>query len=71
MSAFWELSSTRNFGWVIGPIPWTAMVQYAHHHHLEPDMINVFIQVMRELDDVYIRHNANKQRQKMADKEES
>lgn len=54
MRAFWELSSCRQFGDVIGPIPWDKIMDYAERKHLEPDMIAVFEDVMRQLDEAYL-----------------
>ena len=54
LSAFWELSSCRNFGWVIGPIPWTALNDYADFSGLDSGMRKVFVAVIRELDEIYL-----------------
>lgn len=53
--AFWELSSCRQFGQVVGPIPWHRIVEYARMYHLDDDLLDVFILVMRELDEAYLR----------------
>ena len=53
--AFWELSSCRDFGQFIGPIPWDKIVLYGERKGLDSDMINVLEVVIRELDEVYLR----------------
>ena len=65
MEAFWELSSTRAFGMVVGPIPWHRMVQYAQHKGLEPEMLDWFVRVMRELDEAYLKWNTSKQKKQL------
>jgi len=55
MRAFWELSSCRFFGGgAIGPLPWDKCIAYAERKKLDPDMIDVFERVMRELDEAYL-----------------
>jgi len=53
---------------VVGPIPWTAAVEYGRMKGLEPDMLDVFIRVIREMDEVYIGENNKKQKQKMSER---
>lgn len=59
--AFWELSSCRQFGQVVGPIPWHHIVDYARFYHLDADMAEVFTVVMRELDETYLKDQREKQ----------
>ena len=62
--AFWELSSCRNFsGMGIGPIPWHHVLEYGRWKQLDPGMLVLFIQVIRELDEVYLKDLNDKQRQ--------
>jgi hypothetical protein len=58
MAAFWDLSSCRQFGFGAGPIPWDTMVAYAEFHGLEYDVACVFIQIMREMDGVWLEWEA-------------
>lgn len=53
--AFWELSSCRDFGQFVGPIPWDKIILYGERKGLDSDMINVLEVVIRELDEVYLR----------------
>jgi hypothetical protein len=62
MRGFWELSSCRIFGEVFGPIPWDKALHYGQHAGLEPDMLEVFLTVVRELDEHYLQWQ-NEQKQ--------
>jgi len=53
--AFWELSSCRQFGQVVGPIPWHRIVEYARMYHLDEGLTDIFTLVMRELDEAYLK----------------
>lgn len=64
MRAFWELSSTRQFGQVVGPIPWDMIVLYGERAGLSLDMQRVFEEVVRELDEKYLEHCREEQRQR-------
>lgn len=64
MRAFWELSSTRQFGYAIGPIPWDRIVQYAFHHGLDPAMIRTLEVVIRELDEAWLEWQRSEQRRR-------
>ena len=55
MTAFWELSSTRTFGMGIGPIPWNMMILYGSRKGLDDGMMDLFVQVIRELDEAYLK----------------
>lgn len=53
--AFWELSSCRDFGNFLGPIPWDKIILYGERKGLDEAMIGVLELVIRELDEVYLR----------------
>jgi hypothetical protein len=50
--AFHELSTCRNQG----PIPWDAMVQYAHYLDLDKDEFEELNYFIRAMDKVYLEH---------------
>jgi hypothetical protein len=54
LSAFWDLSTTRIMGDVIGPIPWTAINQYADVQEFDRQLKLHFIQVIRQMDCEYL-----------------
>lgn len=39
----------------MGPIPWHRIVEYARLYHLDDSVTDVFILVMRELDEAYLK----------------
>lgn len=61
MRAFWELSSTRQFGGVVGPIPWDKIIEYGERKGLDPAMMEVFLDVIRSLDEAYLGWQREKQ----------
>jgi hypothetical protein len=63
LSAFWELSSCRNFGMGIGPIPWNFIVMYGERKGLDAGMLDVFVYVLRALDEVYLKDLHERQQQ--------
>lgn len=56
LRAFWELSSCRQFGMTVGPIPWHRILAYGAWKRLDRGMLEVFIRVIREMDEVYLKH---------------
>ena len=58
MKSFYDLSTCRNVGMALGPIPWTAMNAYANHYRLAWDVAEAFIDIMREMDEAYISNQA-------------
>lgn len=44
-----------------GPIPWRDILTYAHFAKLEEDLIDPFIQIIREMDSGYLGWQAKKQ----------
>lgn len=66
VAAFWELSSCRDFGQFVGPIPWDKIVMYGERKGLDAVMIDVLEVVIRELDEVYL-HDLREQRRKEQD----
>jgi hypothetical protein len=64
LRAFWELSSCRAFGEIIGPIPWTAIQQYSEVQGLSPVISDLFHLVIRELDEAYLAWQRDEQRRR-------
>lgn len=61
MRAFWQLSTERQFGQVIGPIPWSKIISYGERESLDYYMCSVFVHVVRELDECYLKWTRDKQ----------
>lgn len=55
LRAYNNLSTTRPPGWSgPSPIPWDCIVQYGTHYGLEPDVLEDFIVILREMDEGYL-----------------
>lgn len=50
LDAFWDLSTCRALGMVIGPIPTTAMREYADRYQLDWENSRDFVTILREMD---------------------
>jgi hypothetical protein len=59
LTAFTRLTTTRNNGFGIGKIPWDKIVQYAAIKQLDPQMTDVFVEVLCSMDDGYLKWNAD------------
>ena len=62
MRAFWELSTERAYGHVIGPIPNSKVAAYGYRKGLNSAMVEVLEVVIRELDERWLewQREANK-----------
>lgn len=60
MKAFNDLSTCRSTSMSIGPIPWTAIIEYANWYGLEKDVTEAFIDIIREMDAIYINSDLHK-----------
>jgi hypothetical protein len=56
-AAFLDLNGCRETGWGAGPIPWTAMRDYADAYELDLDDLEFFL---HEMDRVYLAKAAPK-----------
>jgi hypothetical protein len=55
--AFRDLSTDRQQGFGIGPIPWTSLDRYAVRHAIDdPDEFDRFRQLMQAMDSAYCEH---------------
>lgn len=54
LDAFWQMSTCRQSGWSIGPIPWDAVVRFAEFVGLDTEMFPVFLSVTRALDSAFL-----------------
>lgn len=68
LRAFNELATTRQVGLGFGPIPWDKMLAYAQVHGLEQDVTELFIYVVREMDNAFLEYEAERQKSRSADK---
>lgn len=52
LSAFMELSTCRQYQF--GPVPWTAIIEYAEFAGLDSEILPVFVLCIRAMDSVYL-----------------
>ncbi len=62
--AFWELSSERQIGMGLGPIPYRAVRAFANDHGVFGDHFDHFKMVIRLLDGEYLTRQAPKTSEK-------
>ena len=65
LQAFNALSSERQFGQTIGPIPWSKIVFYGEKKKLDDAMMGVFEHVIREMDEAYLRYQRDQQERRL------
>jgi hypothetical protein len=63
--AFWELSTDRDIGMAEGPIPWTAMNQYAARYDVQGDEFDRFVLLIKAMDSVYIERRSAQHKKAM------
>ena len=72
MQAFWELSTERQLGFTVGPIPYTSVHLYGCQKGLSSSMMALFEATIRAMDQTYLkwaetaRKKANKQPREVA-----
>jgi hypothetical protein len=54
--AFTDLMSDRDVGMAEGPIPWSAMSEWATRRRIFGDDFERFVYILRELDSAYMEH---------------
>ena len=59
-TAFWELSTCRQIGMGVGPIPWTAMLDYARYMELDWEQTEDLLYIVRKMDDAFLKHHRPK-----------
>lgn len=60
VEAFRELSTCRSGGMGLGPIPFTAVVEYTKLHHMEYEEFEEFLYFIREMDRCFLNLEAEK-----------
>lgn len=63
--AFRRLNSCRPVGMGVGPIPWTAIHQYALAEHMDSFGETVLEAIISRMDNVYLEHYAEEQERRM------
>ena len=70
MQAFWDLSTERQLGFTVGPIPESAIQRYYGVKGMSPAMMVLFKTVIRAMDQTY-RDWAESERKKAQKKNDS
>jgi hypothetical protein len=58
--AFTELSTCRQVGMGMGPIPWTAIDRYGDRYGFQGEGFEYLVRMVRALDDVFLAHSRKK-----------
>ncbi len=67
-NAFIELGSCRSIGFGVGPIPWTAMREYARWMRMDRQDAADFFWIMQKMDEAYLKFQKEKSDQEAASK---
>lgn len=59
MTAFMDLSSCRQIGFDVGPIPFTAVSEYASRYDITGEQFHVFWALIKQMDAAYLKHRAD------------
>lgn len=60
-SAFLDLHSCRSAGWGAGPIPWSAIADWAGVNQLDEEQTEDLFYHVRALDDAFLAYNEQRQ----------
>ena len=60
--AFFRLSTCREIGMAVGPIPWSSIVDYADRAGLKGDSAETFTTIMMSLDHAYLADERARQK---------
>jgi len=64
LKAFWELSTERQIGFAIGPIPVSRVRTYAAQNGLDEQSTELLVHVVRSMDGAYLKWVADERRKK-------
>lgn len=62
IEAFWDLTTERAIGIVMGQIPSSRLRSYARRNGLQGGSMMLFRAVLRALDDAYLKHAAKRRK---------
>lgn len=54
LKAFYDLNTCRAGGMGLCPIPWRDIVHYAEFYELDCDIVEAFIDIIRDMDGAYM-----------------
>lgn len=58
LAAFWDLDTERSIGMGLGPIPRHQIRDRGLELGLEPDTLEAFVYVIRQMDNAYLKHES-------------
>ena len=61
LDAFWRLTTCRQMGFGLGPIPWTAIQEYARINEFDDDHADDLEHHVMAMDSAYLAWSAKKQ----------
>lgn len=61
IKAFYDLNTCRSVGMGMGPIPWRDIISYAHFYQLDEDIVEAFVDIIREMDDAFLKWQSDEQ----------
>ena len=64
MIAFNDLSTCRAIGMAEGPIPWTAVREYASQYQLDEDEFESMVFIIQKMDSEYLGYRAKQMKRK-------
>jgi len=64
LGGFWRLSTERQQGMSVGPIPWSAIQAYGVAKGLDSATMGLFHEVIRSMDGVYLEWTINEQKKR-------
>ncbi len=69
LDAFWKLSTCREVGMAVGPIPWADMNTFARVHQFDADQVeyDTFMQLIIEMDKTFIEYQKDETERRQAE----
>lgn len=67
--AFTELSTCRSIGMAMGPIPWSAINEYAARHGYVDQGFDYLVLMVRALDDTFLAYDRSEADRKRVERE--
>lgn len=61
-TAFLQLGTCRSVGMGLGPIPWTALNDYALRHGIDDEEFDIFVTLVRRLDAAFLGYQDEKRK---------
>ena len=63
--AYQDLTSDRDVGMGVGPIPWLSMSEWGSRHRVRGDDFERLVYILRAMDATFMEHSGKKSKSKM------